>query len=125
LIKTKSGNEYLITEIDSATSMPVTYALPARSTDAAIELVGDNGSIVHFGSDDSSEELSQMLKWGIPYFLVILAAASANLVPFFCNVLTMLLERQFWIKDHSEVFGFMGAFDFDVVYWRKAKCGYD
>jgi hypothetical protein len=67
LIKTKSSNEYLITAIDSVTSMSVVYALPARSTDAAIELLEDNGGIVQSGSDDSNEEMSQMLKWG--YFL--------------------------------------------------------
>ena len=39
LIKTESGNEYLIVAVDYVTSTGVAYALPERSAEAAIELL--------------------------------------------------------------------------------------
>lgn len=39
LVKTKSGNEYLITAIEYVTSMGIAFAVPERSTDVAINLL--------------------------------------------------------------------------------------
>lgn len=39
LVETKSGNEYLITAIDYATSMGIAFATPERSADVAINLL--------------------------------------------------------------------------------------